>query len=924
MNKIKSYILVVLALIGLFGGLHTNKAFARTPDVTCNSATIYGNVQPNGTTVTAWFEWGNDRTTVQNGSGIRTGSQTVSSNEEVSADLSGLNQNTNYYYRLAIQTGGYYVPATTESFITTSCQPITPTNPTVTLTATPSSINSGQYSTLTWSSTNATGGCSAPWTQSTATSGSMVVYPTSTTNYSITCSGASGTTPATDSATVVVNTIQPVNNPTVSLTANPTSINSGGTSNLSWRSSNATYCTSSNFNIDNAINNSFGVNVYPTSTTTYSITCYGGTGTTPATDSATVVVNTIQPVNNPTVSLTANPTSINSGSSSNVRWTSSYTNSCAGTNFDTGNATNNSLGVNVYPTVTTTYSITCYGTNGGSVSDSVTVYVNGQQNQIPTVTTNVATNIGDTYATLNGYVSSNGSNQNVNTWFEWSTNQYNFTQTPQTYYGSASNTPISAYVGGLSQNTTYYFRAAAQVNGGQIIYGNIQPFNTTGSNYCYNCYDNNQTSVTTYAATGITDTSATLNGYASSNGIYYNTTTWFQWGTSYGSLYSNTNTTQSYGSSFSQPIYNLTPNTLYYFRAVAENSNGSPTYGNIQSFTTTGSSYYNNNTCNNQYNYNYNSNNYACAPTAITTTATNIDSSSAKLVGLGMSNSSSYYTSNTTAYFEYGTTYSLGTVTPTQNIGNTQSTPFYQNIFNLASDTTYYYRAVVSNQYGTSRGEILSFTTLGLNVPEDNVVYRYKTTTIVTNTAQGSLVSLNINHDGETINKDQALEYTVDYKNTSSKDLKDVVLQIYLPKELDFVGSSRGTFSTQNSTIVADIQNLAPQEEGNVLFTVKVNSDAETGKIIVTTANLSYTVSTTNAQAQVFAYSKNTIGDTNVTQLGALALFGSGFLPNTLLGWLILILLIVLIVLAVRKSYSGHNSMFVGGKVDNDPTIHHS
>jgi outer membrane protein OmpA-like peptidoglycan-associated protein len=73
--------------------------------------------------------------------------------------------------------------------------------PTVNLFASPTSINAGQSSTLSWSSTNATT-CSAPWTTSGASSGSQSVSPTTTTTYSITCTGAGGS--ASSSATVNV------------------------------------------------------------------------------------------------------------------------------------------------------------------------------------------------------------------------------------------------------------------------------------------------------------------------------------------------------------------------------------------------------------------------------------------------------------------------------------------------------------------------------------------------------------------------------------------------------------------------------------------------------------------------------------------------------------------------------------------------
>ena len=84
----------------------------------------------------------------------------------------------------------------------------TPANPTVSLSASPGTVTSGSASMLSWSSTNAIS-CSASggWSGSEATSGSLSTGALSaTTTYSLTCNGASGTTPATQSATVTVQT----------------------------------------------------------------------------------------------------------------------------------------------------------------------------------------------------------------------------------------------------------------------------------------------------------------------------------------------------------------------------------------------------------------------------------------------------------------------------------------------------------------------------------------------------------------------------------------------------------------------------------------------------------------------------------------------------------------------------------------------
>lgn len=79
---------------------------------------------------------------------------------------------------------------------------VTPPLPTATLSAFPASITTGQSSTLTWNSTNATS-CTGNFVTNNLTSGSTAVSPTVTTPYSINCSGA------TDFATVTVSSITP-------------------------------------------------------------------------------------------------------------------------------------------------------------------------------------------------------------------------------------------------------------------------------------------------------------------------------------------------------------------------------------------------------------------------------------------------------------------------------------------------------------------------------------------------------------------------------------------------------------------------------------------------------------------------------------------------------------------------------------------
>jgi peptidoglycan-associated lipoprotein len=79
-----------------------------------------------------------------------------------------------------------------------------PAQPTVTLSANPASINRGESSTLSWTSTNATQLTVAPGVGTVNAEGSTAVTPSDSTTYTITASGPGGSANATASVTVNV------------------------------------------------------------------------------------------------------------------------------------------------------------------------------------------------------------------------------------------------------------------------------------------------------------------------------------------------------------------------------------------------------------------------------------------------------------------------------------------------------------------------------------------------------------------------------------------------------------------------------------------------------------------------------------------------------------------------------------------------
>lgn len=913
-KKIKISVLGVIALFGVFGLFISSKnASAQTVVSRCDSATFTGTVYPNGSPTYAWFNWG--QSTPPASSTTHRGPYTVQTVYEDT--VGGLSPSTHYYYRAVAQNAGGVSYGAIKDFYTPAC----PTVPNVTITTDSTSLPYNGSTVIRWNSDNATsciasGGANG-WAGNRDPDG---VFDTgslsNTTMFSIKCSNNAGSSP-TKSVTVNVQN-QPAS-PTVNLTADETNINYGESTILRWTSSNATSCSANGANGWSGPKNTNGSQSTGslTQTNTYSITCYGANNK-QANASVRITVNPNQN-NDISLNVTADDQNLDYGDSTTIRWNTTgnptYCQASGGSNGWSGNKPNSGYMNTGSLYQTTTYNMTCYKGNIMSISDSVTVYVNENYYEDMQVTTYSATDVDDESAELNGHFESKNNGRNIHAWFEWGTNSGNlYNQTPSINYYNDTSSDFSYDIRGLSNDKTYYFRAVAQTSSGKTTYGSVKSFRTDDDGGCGNCNDE-EPYVTTYSASDITENTATLNGFVDPNGS--DADVWFKWGTSSGNL-SRTTSKRDIGDdseNFSARITGLSNNTTYYFRAMAKNSEGTDE-GNTLSFRTNG---------NNNYYYGDDCQYGDCTSTAVTTMASNVGQTSARLNGMAIINGGS----STSGYFEYGRSQNLGNATQSKFIGNgSYSLPYYESIFGLSPNTLYYYRAVITNQYGTSRGDISMFRTgttvvstntnvvTGANTYIRNVTTTSNNSNVDTNTntnvgiSKPSLVFLNVSRDGESIQRGSIITYVVNYKNVSSKNLRDVVLRVSIPKELEFMEASRGYYSTDNGTVVVNIGNLFPQEEGSIQITVKVSSSAQIGKIMVVTANIAYTISDDGNQEEVFAYSKNTVEE-GMNNLGAAALFGVDFLPTTLLGWLLLLLILILIILAIRWAYSRPNQTVI-------------
>ena len=235
--------------------------------------------------------------------------------------------------------------------------------PTASLSAAKTAVKSGDATTLTWNSTNATS-CTASggWSGALPSSGSKSSGAlTAATSFALACSGASGTS---HPASVTVNV-----EPTVNLSASPTSVAAGATTTLTWSSTNATGCVASGGWSGSLAASGSKSSGALSSTTTFSLTCAGPGGNSDPV-STTVTVITV-----PIATLSVYPTVIAPGGVSQLTWSSLNATSCAASGAWSGSLQTSGMQATGALQASATYSLSCSGPAGMSAVASATVTV---------------------------------------------------------------------------------------------------------------------------------------------------------------------------------------------------------------------------------------------------------------------------------------------------------------------------------------------------------------------------------------------------------------------------------------------------------------------------------------------------------------------------------------------------------------------
>ena len=450
--------------------------------------------------------------------------------------------------------------------------------------AIPVAILSGASSSLIWSTTNCTNASiSNIGTVPINNMAGQSVSPPVTATYTLTAYNAtSSATP--QSTTITVAPAQQQQCIITSFAANPNNVSYGSASTLSWATSNCTNVSISNIgSVALAGSQSTGP-IYGTNT--YTLSAYGSNGN--PSQTAVVTASQQQQQQQPFCTINAfsiSPNPVNQYSSATIYY---QTSNCTNVSISpyVGSVNNSGSGSVSTGSISNSTTFTIIASNGYNAappqSATVSVYQNNNYNNnyYPYNNNYNSCTITSFTASPSSSISSGG---NANLY--WNTSNCNSVSITG---GNLSNNTYSstgsALTGALYGNTTFTLTAYGYGNNPQTqttVYVNNTPYyqNTVSS-------QNTPPSVISTIASSTSTTASRINGLlVLSNNLP--TTGWFEWGTTQN--LGNTTAAENLGTgsnvAFYDTITGLSPDTFYYYRAVAENGGGT-TDGTINEFKT--------------------------------------------------------------------------------------------------------------------------------------------------------------------------------------------------------------------------------------------------------------------------------------------------------------------------------------------------
>ena len=341
----------------------------------------------------------------------------------------------------------------------------------------------------------------------------------------------------------------------------------------------------------------------------------------------------------------------------------------------------------------------------------------------------------------------------------------------------------------------------------------------------------------------------------------------------------------------------------------------------------------------------------------ITSIPTQITNTSARCNGIGLIGNNL----SSVAWFEYGTSQNLGSKTAVANIGSAETSPFTNLLTGLRPNTDYFCRAVMANDLGVIKGDIVHFTTKRVVVYYPTTIVKKVTHTVkktvvvkkeiicsdgsAVETSNGSSNSINISDSNSALSMlesgkkslsltivktkgdvapNEIVDYFIEFKNESATNLTDATVTVTLPSEMTLLKSNTGSYDTRTHEIVVAYPVLAPGQSSTLEIEVGVAKEAFIGKSVAVQVHGTYSIPPMTQKGKVLkdevvAYAVATIVSSPLHDDAVVpavkekkdaptATSSSSFLPNTVIEWVALFaifLIIIILVRSIRESYKG-------------------
>lgn len=229
---------------------------------------------------------------------------------------------------------------------------------------------------------------------------------------------------------------------------------------------------------------------------------------------------------------------------------------------------------------------------------------------------------------------------------------------------------------------------------------------------------------------------------------------------------------------------------------------------------------------------------------------------------------------------------------------------FSDAAINLTPNTLYYFRAVVENKNGTAYGNTLSFRTGTVYVPPSIPTPTptptpepgFRAASIEKEVSGLCEASCHVSAKEATVLSGNIVQYEIRIKNTGTLSLRDARIEDILPEALMFsFASDNGEYNKDRRKVTWNIDRIDPEQTRAVTVTTTATRVTEN----VTIRNSAIVEAGTVFEESNEVTVHITTADGSQSGDGAASVFTSvSFWPETLIGWLLLLILLLVLIYA--------------------------